>query len=62
MKNKNTVRKTQSAGKQFTTWLQMSPRFETREINKIPPGELVFYAFYQVFTCKIVVYNHTFYI
>ena len=40
MKNKNTVRKTQSAVKQFTTWLQMSPRFETREINKIPPGEL----------------------
>ena len=40
MKNKNTVRKTQSALKQFTTWLQMSPRFETREMNKIPSGEL----------------------
>ena len=40
MKNKNTVGKTQSAVKQSTTWLQMIPRFETREINKIPPGEL----------------------
>ena len=40
MKNKNTVRKTQSAVKQFISWLKMSPRFETREKNKIPPGEL----------------------
>ncbi|XP_062619802.1 uncharacterized protein KIAA1958 homolog [Saccostrea cucullata] len=40
MKNKNTVRKTQSAVKQFTTWLQLSPRNETREINRIPTSEL----------------------
>jgi hypothetical protein len=33
MSNKNTIRKTQSAVRQFTTWLHLSPRHEMREIN-----------------------------
>ncbi|XP_056000117.1 uncharacterized protein KIAA1958-like [Ostrea edulis] len=40
MRNKNTVRKTESAMKQFTTWLKQEPRNETREVNKMNPSEL----------------------
>ena len=40
MKNKNTVRKTVTVMRQFTNWLAMSPRNETREINTIQADEL----------------------
>ena len=40
MKNKNTVRKTVTVMRQFTNWLEMPPRKETREINTIQADEL----------------------
>ena len=40
MKNKNTVRKTVTVMRQITNWLEMPPRKETREINKIQANEL----------------------
>ena len=40
MKNKNTVRKTESTVKHFTQWLESQPRYENRNILDINAEQL----------------------